>query len=192
LGKIKVTKIEAAEAQLKCAIRLFFARVDPISIGTLVGAASGVLRALGKRHGVQAILHDSDLIIPAYKGKWIEALHTQQNFFKHADRDIDEVLEFDPKSFEMLLVESCHLYRHLASARHLNHGQCYECLVFELWFSHAHPELLKDQSEWDATTGLQFKGVDPNDFEFFLKSIEATDSLPMKPGASGRRYRTGK
>jgi hypothetical protein len=76
-----LSKIEVAEAQLKCAIKLFFSEDDPIPIETLVGAASGVLTALAKHHGVQAFIHDSDMIRPEYKSKWIRALHKEQNFF---------------------------------------------------------------------------------------------------------------
>jgi hypothetical protein len=44
-----VTVLEAAERQLRTAIRLFFERRDMIAIHTLATAAQEILRRLGKR-----------------------------------------------------------------------------------------------------------------------------------------------
>ena len=142
--KLRVSKIEAAETQLECAIRMFFARANPVPIGTLVGAASGILTTLAKHYGLQAFLHDSDWIKPEKKREWIQHLHKEQNYFKHADKDHDEDLEYDPDCFQYLLVEACHLYRWLASEKYLKHRQCSSAIIYEIWFSMAHPHLLKD------------------------------------------------
>lgn len=132
--KKALTKIEVAESQLKCAIRLFFLEYDPIPIETLVGAASGVLRGLASRHGLQAFIHDTDWIKPEYKSKWIATLHKAQNFFKHADQDPDRTLEYESEALHFLLAETCYLYRHLASEKYLKHRQCIEAIAYELWF----------------------------------------------------------
>jgi hypothetical protein len=94
---ISVTKFEAARRQLNVAIRLMFEGIDPIAIHTLIGAASVLLGDLAGHH------HPS--------GRW-ETLAQQannltektyfriaryaQNFLKHADSDVDSILEFDP------------------------------------------------------------------------------------------------
>ncbi|GAG21013.1 unnamed protein product, partial [marine sediment metagenome] len=64
--KIKVSKIQAAEIQLNEAIFLFFDHVNPMVIETLIGAVMGVLRPLGKKHGIKAQIHDSDKIKSEY------------------------------------------------------------------------------------------------------------------------------
>ena len=177
-SKRVLTKIEVAEAQLKCAITLFFSKADPIPIETLVGAASGVLRGLAKRHGVQAILHENDLINPERKSEWITTLHKEQNYFKHADNDSDQVLEYNPVGFTYLLLEACHLYSHLASDKFLKHHQCYECIVYQTWFSLAHPHLLKDPKEWHAFIGHHLEGIEASDLDFFKKLIVLNDTKP--------------
>jgi hypothetical protein len=175
--KRSLTKIEVAEAQLKYAVRLFFSEADPIPIETLVGAASGVLRGIAKRHGLQPPLHDSDLIVPERKGEWIRALHKEQNFFKHSDKDADEVLDYNAAGLQYLLFEVCHLYRHLASEKYLQHRQCSEGLIYEIWFQMAHPHLLKDPVEWQSGYGKKLEGINPKNLKFFAQLIDSFPAL---------------
>jgi hypothetical protein len=174
--KIKLSKISVAASHLRWAVKLFFLRCDPPVIETLVGAASGVLRGIAKQRGVQAFLHDSDLIKPEYKGFWIKTLHKPQNFFKHSDKDADEVLEYEPKGVQFILLEACSLYRHLASDKHLGHQQCKEALLYELWFALAHPDLIMDLEEYERFLKLfglmGIKDIDPDDFEMFQDILD--------------------
>lgn len=168
MSKVTVAKIEVAESHLKWAIKLFFMRSDPAVIETLVGAASGVLRGIAKSRGVEAFIHDSDWIKPEYKGQWISTLHNAQNFFKHANKDADEVLEYETVMLQYLLLEACYLYRHLASDHHLGYRQSQEVLLYEIWFGFAHPNLVQEKQESRALfEPLNLPEIDPNDFEIF-------------------------
>jgi hypothetical protein len=51
-------------------------------------------------------LFDSPAIKPSFRKRWTVMLRTYQNFFKHADRDPDGVLEFNPSINELRLL-SC-------------------------------------------------------------------------------------
>lgn len=142
--KIKLSKIETAEIQLNEAVYLFFSQAHPVVIETLVGATIGILRDVGKTRGVTAPLHDSDKIKPEYKNVWISHLRKAQNFAKHADRDPEEILEYETKALPFRIYEACHLYRHLASNLHLKHKQSNSAILFEIWFAHKYPHLLND------------------------------------------------
>jgi hypothetical protein len=166
LAKTRLTKIEVAESHLKWAVKLFFLRSDPIVIETLVGAASGVLRGIAHARGVQPFVHDSDWIKPEYKGLWIKTLHKAQNFSKHADKDPDGVLEYETEMLHFMLLEACHLYRHLSSDMYLGYHQCKEALVYELWFAAAYPHLIKVPEELKTFMGsFDFADIDPDDFD---------------------------
>lgn len=170
--KKALTKIQVAESELKCAIRLFFLEYDAIPIEILVGAASGVLRGLALRYGVQAFIHDTDWVKPEYKSEWVATLHKAQNFFKHADRDPDRTLEYESKVLHFLLAETCYLYRHLASEKYLKHRQRIEAIAYELWFALAYPHLLKDPEAFkEFLQLLNFSNVDSNDFEAFRLAL---------------------
>jgi hypothetical protein len=63
-----MTKLQAAERQLRVAIRLFFERRDPIAVHTLATAAQDVLRRLAKPHGFKGIYeYIDDLVRPGKK-----------------------------------------------------------------------------------------------------------------------------
>ena len=59
------------------------------------------------------------------------------NFFKHADRDPDALLDFKPGTNEVLIWEGCESYKQLAAD-----AQVPTMMVFGLWFLVTHPELL--------------------------------------------------
>jgi hypothetical protein len=146
--KIKLTKIEIAEVQLNEAIYLFFSKAHPIIIETLTGATLGVLLGLAEQRRVHAPLHDSDRIKPEYKKIWLQYIRKAQNFSKHADKDPEDILEWETTSVHFSLFEVCHLYRHLASDLHLKHRQSSPAILFEIWFGHKYPNLLLDKEEY--------------------------------------------
>ncbi|MCK9554953.1 hypothetical protein M0R36_03945 [bacterium] len=146
--KLKLSKIEVAEIQLTEAIYLFFDHAHPMIIETLIGAVIGILRAIGKARGIQAPLHDSDKVKSEYKGKWIEHLHKAQNFCKHADRDLNDILDYDTEALSFHIYEACYLYRHLTSNIHLKYKQSTSAIMFELWFGLKYPNLLNDKEEF--------------------------------------------
>jgi hypothetical protein len=169
---MKLRKIDAAEANLKFAVRLFFARAHPVAVETLNAAASGVLRGLGEKHGIQSYLHDSDLIRDEHRGEWISILHKAQNFFKHADKDSEAELDYDPKMLQFLILETCHLYRYLASEKYLRYHQLKEAICFEVWFSCKYPEYLRDRNWFRKIPGCAaIANADPEDYEVWKAAM---------------------
>lgn len=170
--KIKVSKIQSAEMQLNEAIFLFFDKANPIVIETLIGAVIGLLIPLGKEYGVEAPLHDSDIIKPEYKKLWISTLRKAQNFFKHADNDPGDVLSYENAILPFRIFEACHLFRHIASNKCLKYRQSQSTIMFEMWFWLKYPHLLKDPAETDKflqATGMP-RSFDIDDFET-MKSL---------------------
>ena len=128
--KIKISKLDAARRQLETALRLYFSEADPVSIHTLTSAAYQLLADINRRNGGSPMLKEQ---IP----KWVRPdaeeeskrrLNEAANFFKHADRDNDDIFEFSSGPTELLLYDAVRKYRELT-------GEAVPVLaVFEAWF----------------------------------------------------------
>jgi hypothetical protein len=93
---IKITKLDAACRQLNTAIYLWFTEGDPISVFALAHAAHEIIHTLYRRKGLVDLIYDSDFINDNYRGDWAKRLKHGAAFLKHAKRDPDAVLEFNP------------------------------------------------------------------------------------------------
>jgi len=92
---MKLTKVEVATRQLDTAINIFFDAGDVVSVHSLAAASATVLADILERTGEiswreQIVEEHPDLT----KSKVFNILRNAQNFFKHADRDHQESLEF--------------------------------------------------------------------------------------------------
>ena len=82
-----ITKLEAAKRQLDCALELFFNEKDAISIHTLACAAHQVIHDSNRdQNGPELLFDHRDTADPSVK-ETKKLLHSQYNFFKHADND---------------------------------------------------------------------------------------------------------
>jgi hypothetical protein len=131
-------KMEIAVRQLKQAIRLFFEQEDIVSIHTLAYAAHTVLSDIGKVKGVPGVLRNFEFIKPAYRSKWKSAINEDANFFKHADRDPTETLEFSPFLTYCFLLDALDIYRVLQGSWLL------EGNIFFMWMMVKYPDLFYD------------------------------------------------
>jgi hypothetical protein len=110
----KLGKLEVAKRQLREAIWLFFHERDAISIHTLVAAAHQILDDLAKPKGIESIRRIS--IIRSEKKKfWIDILNEAQNFFKHADKDPEATLDFNPELQLFFIIDAIQLYATLSA-----------------------------------------------------------------------------
>jgi hypothetical protein len=107
--KIKVSKLDAAKRQLDCAIALWFRDADEVSIHTLVFAAHGIIQDINAKRG------NTDASLLAIAKRHVKPEHVElamrtmkkaMTFFKHADRDPNDILEFDPAASERLITIS--------------------------------------------------------------------------------------
>jgi hypothetical protein len=105
----KITKLEAARRQLESAIALFFQDGDSVSIHTLACAAYDVIDNVNRsRGGKEMFVKRRYIQLPGRMSR--AALNSVQNFFKHADNDPDDELEFFPEMTEPFLVDACKTY----------------------------------------------------------------------------------
>jgi hypothetical protein len=97
-------KEEVAVRQLDTAIRLLFAGADVVSVHTLACAAANILRDLLKAKGGEAWQDAIIKTYPGIEGEIRQTLVRAQNFFKHADGDPGEELDFDEKTNDETII----------------------------------------------------------------------------------------
>lgn len=110
---ITISKLDAAKRQLETVIRLYFHDGDPVSIHTLVSAAYNVIRDVNvNRGGPPMIVKDQfiDFVKPEYHKEIRDKLNEAENFFKHADRDHNKTIDFNPDQSEMLILDAISHY----------------------------------------------------------------------------------
>lgn len=95
---IKVGKLEAAVRQLRTAITLWFTGGDPVAVHALAFAAYEVIHTVSKKRDKfrRDLLFNSVLIKDEYRKDFCIKLKKDAYFFKHADRDGEAEIEFDP------------------------------------------------------------------------------------------------
>jgi hypothetical protein len=94
---LQITKLDAAQRQLRTAVRLWFHDGDPVSIHTLLAAAHEIIHRLYRNKGLVNLIFDSDLIVDEHRGDFARVMKAAPNFFKHANTDSDQILSFNPE-----------------------------------------------------------------------------------------------
>jgi hypothetical protein len=123
------------------AIRLFFKEEDEVSIHTLSEAAAQVLYDIGGEYDVKSILRDSDRIRPERRREWLAVVSKSRNFFKHADRDKRNVLEFKSIFNDMSILDAVTMYQTIKKR------WTPETILFLMWFGLRYPDLLLEDSD---------------------------------------------
>ena len=112
-----VSKLDAGRRQLECAIRLYFNNADTISVHTLSSAARNILIDICKHRGVTAEIFRNELISTYVKPEHTVAVRDRyrqaENFFKHADRDPDGLLSFNPEASDYVMFEGTEAFARL-------------------------------------------------------------------------------
>ncbi|MFH1597020.1 MAG: hypothetical protein ABIG94_11760 [Pseudomonadota bacterium] len=139
-----ISKQEAARRQLETAIYLYFHEGDPVSIHTLTAAAYNILRDVSVKRGNLPMLvkgYFLQCIKPGHEKEVRDKINEAENFFKHANRDTDGILTFNPGGTEILLIDACIRYYEFTSERPP------ELFLFHLWFMLNFPEFFILPSE---------------------------------------------
>lgn len=101
MNLIEIDKIIAARNLFNDATLLFYEKRSAISIHHLVHAAHEVLCAIsGDYHMLESLA-----LTPEGEKKFKRALNTSKNFIKHADKDPDARLTFNPVTNIFILLE---------------------------------------------------------------------------------------
>ena len=138
MTNIRTNKVDAARRQIDVAIRLLFNNEDPIAIHTLAAAGSRILRDLCETKGTPFDKIMKAIIAPGKEKEVRKLMNRPANFFKHADEDPDETLEFDDSVNDITLLMAVSYYGDLGNAltpeMRLLEGMCFAL----------HPNLLND------------------------------------------------
>jgi hypothetical protein len=153
---VRVDKLDAARRQLQTAITLWFDDGDPVSVHTLAFAAYEIIHIISKKRDPHRrdLLLDTLVIKDEYQGYWNKQLREDANFFKHADRDPDKVIEFNPFISQMFILYSI-VGRELCGERPSD-----EESAFLWWFQIANPDLLTESGKKLVADTLPVEDVD--------------------------------
>jgi hypothetical protein len=107
-ASLTISKLDAARRQLQAAIALWFNGGDPVAVHTLACAAYEIIHAvsLKRNPGRRDLLFDSLVVKDEHRRDFNTLVKNPANFFKHADRDPDSVIEFKPILTELFFMYS--------------------------------------------------------------------------------------
>lgn len=171
--QIHVSKLDAAKRQLETAMNLFFRGGDPVAIHTLANAAQEVLEDISIKQGFSSIR--KDVLAMAREDKRAELeqkLTAPKNFFKHADRDPDGIVKFNPESTAFDIWDAGRMYYILTQ------DNIPLFRVFDIWFYSRHPDVinlessLKEQID-QALIGLKLNPENRGSFLTLLPIVES-------------------
>ena len=164
--KLKITKMDAAKRQLETAIELYFNDADPVSIHTLAGAAHTIISDLNNKNNGEPMSISDRNITEEYKKEFRDKINEAKNHFKHADKDPEATIDFNPEVNELYIFDACEKYIELTSEKPRNF------LIFRAWFLANHPNVLVDSKE-NTEFIERNKAVLENKAKFFsnMKSV---------------------
>jgi hypothetical protein len=141
--KVVISKIEAAQRQLRTAITLWFNEGDEVSIHALAFAAYEVMHTISKRINPHRrdLLFDTVLIKDEYRSEFNIQLKRTASFFKHANRETETKIEFDPEISEMFILYA------LAGRDLCGHPQSSEESTYLWWMQLNRPSMLTDKGQ---------------------------------------------
>lgn len=106
-----ISKLDAAEQQIRTAIDLYFLKGDYISVMTLAGAAEEICGNILKRRGVENILSiifseavKQDLMIS--KSDLYNCASSLRNALKHATNEVEDQFVFDDEAATLMLIRA--------------------------------------------------------------------------------------
>ncbi|MGL4318006.1 MAG: hypothetical protein ACRCTL_15505 [Pseudomonas sp.] len=147
-----LTKIDAARRQLATAINLLFSEGDPVSVYSLATNAWEIIDTLCERQGIESASAQTREHLP--EGKILKRDYINspyRNFFKHADRDPDEVLEeFSESSADSVLFLAVEDYLRLLKKSPI------EFQVFQLWYLAIHVEKIAPDALTEITEQIEY------------------------------------
>jgi hypothetical protein len=176
--KIKVSKLDAVRRQLDCAIRLWINDDDSVSIHTLAFAAFEIVNDLNTKKGNKdsTLLGVTEVLAkPGHVADVMQYMKKPMLFFKHANRDPHEILEFAPAVNEYVVLFAVNGLQQLGEqVTDIQHA-------FIVWMLLHHPNLIKKgEAAFPQFTADQIEGMRiatrHQFFDAFLKTL-ATNRL---------------
>lgn len=147
-----LTKIDVARRQLVTAINLLFNDDDPVSVYSLAANAWEVIDVLCDRKDIDSISRQTREHMPRGRNLKHDYINSPyRNFFKHADRDPDGVLQnFDESTADSVLFLAVEDYLRLLKKSPV------EFQVFQLWYLAVHVEKVADDALTNVIESIEF------------------------------------
>jgi hypothetical protein len=141
--KMVITKLDAAQRQLRTAIALWFNGGDDVSIHALAFAAYEVMHALSKRHNPyrRDLLFDTFYVKDDYRSEFNIQLKKSASFFKHANRETETQIEFNPEISELFILFA------IAGRELCEHPQSQEESAYLWWLQLNKPSMLTEKGQ---------------------------------------------
>jgi hypothetical protein len=138
---MRLSKLDAAQRQLQTAITLWFTDSDPVSIHALAFAAYEVVHVVSKKRNPyrRDLLFDSDLIKDEYRSEFNKRVKRHAYFFKHADREPEGIIDFDPAINEWFILYG------IVGRRLCGGPPAQEESAFLWWMQLHHPDILTEE-----------------------------------------------
>lgn len=179
----KISKLDAARRQLEMAINLYFFDRDFVSVHTLAAASFRLLSDLLEHHDVpyqsmnERVL---EYVKAEFQEEFLRSVKQAENFFKHADRDPEEILTFDPRETEFLLWDA-------VVAHHALVGDTPPLLrAFHIWFIVQNPTLFRLPTEMERARAAAERVVKTTSKqEAFEALVKMALQLPRPFGSIG-------
>ena len=170
-----VNKLDAARRQFDTAILLWFHEGDPVSILTLAAAGHAIVESLLKKRGLSTKIFDEGRLNPAHRKEYLLAVTKARNFFKHADRDPDAVLDFTVDQGTWFLLDG------ILSYQLLQKDQSAIATLFLIRCSVEFDGLFAFSDEFRANLPPDILTLDDSRKPFFKKFLPVlAQSLPLR------------
>jgi hypothetical protein len=182
MAKHLISKTEAARRQLEIAINLYFYDPDFVSVHTLAAAAFRLLRDVCGHRQLSPITirdHLLERVQPEHRSVVLRKLTEAENFFKHADRDADATLEFNPGQTEFILWDASMTYSVLTGDTPPVLG------AYTAWHIIQHPNLFRLPAEFERARGeaADLTKTMPKSEAFHLL-VQSRMKMATPPGSS--------
>jgi hypothetical protein len=142
--KLKLNKIDVAEAQLKAAVRMFFEGGHPVPVYTLANAVREIVEKIGELIDVET----AHRMLEAKDEKAVAKLKKEFNriaaFFKHANHDARDTIELNETYVEVCLELACNDFHRVTGGRPIE-AQVYEAWVNAVTFGRISDVPLRNQ-----------------------------------------------
>jgi hypothetical protein len=136
-----IEKMHAAHRQLNAAIRMHFNFDDPVVVITLAGAASVIFSDLiVHRNPEKSWDRQAANVMNMKTEEYFRVMRIAQKFFKNADQDPNEVLQWEIADTEALIMAT------IMNAAQLDEPSTSES-VFQLWYIAKHRSIFADAFE---------------------------------------------
>jgi hypothetical protein len=171
---LKISKLDAARRQLRTAITLWFNDGDPVAIHALAFASYDILHAVSKKRDPnrRKLVFDSDLFPEEFRKELNIGIKKTAHFFKHADRDPQAIIEFNPVTSECFIIFA------ITALQLCGESIGVEEIAFLLWIHIHKPHLLTGAGEKKLIDNLpvevlrQLRGTAKNNFLHFLHTCK--------------------